>query len=228
MSGYLNYSAYTTMKIGGNLDSIEQADGAVASPDEVRLAIEALSPEDFARIRKAAKYCRFGTEYQDPQELVNEAILRTMRGAVEENEGRHWPKSVPFVVFMVKTIESIANGSRDSSNQTNTVHLETFATETSSVDDALGHFGFSNISVCEQAIDVEETEDRVARATADSNLIDCYFASDPDIQWIIMGYKDELKASEIREISGMTLKQYETAHRRFRRGLDKLYPARRT
>lgn len=216
------------MKTGGNLDSIEQADNAIASPDEIRIAIESMSPEDFARIRKAAKYCQFGTEYQDPQELVNEAILRTMHGAFEVNDGRHWPKNIPFVAFMIKTIESIASGSRDSSNQTNTVHLETFATEASSVDDALGHFGFSNLSVCEQAIDIEETEDRIARATADSNLIDSHFASDPEVQWIIMGLKDELKAADIREVSGMTLKQYETAHRRFRRGLDKLYPARRT
>ena len=84
-----------------------------ASSDDIRQAIESLSPEDLARIRKAAKYSLFGTEYQDPQELVNEAVARSMEGA-NGSKGRHWPKSVPFVAFMFKTIQSIANGSRES------------------------------------------------------------------------------------------------------------------
>lgn len=205
----------------------DQPDDDFASSDDIRQAIESLSPEDLARIRKAAKYSLFGTEYQDPQELVNEAVARSMEGA-NGAKGRHWPKSVPFVAFMFKTIQSIANGSRESPTQENTVHLAAIAAENASADDALASLGHSNVCVVSQAIDIEETQDRIAKATADAGLIDAHFGSDEEVSWIIMGFKDDMKASEIRDISGMTTKQYETAHRRFRRGLDKLYPGRRT
>lgn len=209
------------------MESAEHPDDDYASSDDIRQAIENLSAEDFARIRKAAKYCLIGTEYQDPQELVNEAVVRAMKGAIG-GSGRHWPKRVAFVAFMFKTIESIASGSRESPLQANTLRLEAIAVESANADDALAALGHSNACVVEQAVDIEETQERIRQATADSQAIDTHFATDEEITWIIMGYKDEIKAATIREISGMTATQYETAHRRFRRGLDKLFPGRRT
>ena len=108
------------------------------------------------------------------------------------------------------------------------MRLEAIAVESANADDALATLGHSNACVVEQAVDIEETQERIKQATADSQAIDTHFATDEEITWIIMGYKDEIKAATIREISGMTATQYETAHRRFRRGLDKLFPGRRT
>lgn len=214
------------MKLGDILDSNDQRDDNFGSSDDIRQAIENLSSEDVARIRKAAKYCLFGTEYQDPSELVNEAVIRSIEGA-NGFDGRRWPKNIPFVAFMFKTIQSIANGSRESPIQGKTVRLEAMTAESQNVDNALASFDYFNVCVVSQAIEVEEIEDRITNATTDTNLIDTYFGSDDEVSWIIMGYKDGMKASEIRNISGMTTKEYETAHKRFRRGLDKLFPGRR-
>jgi len=197
-----------------------------ASAADLRQAIEALTKEDAARLKKAASYCLFGTEYQNPTELLNEAVARAMNAA-HGGKGRTWKKSVPFMAFMVMTIKGIANDSYESLPQTMTVHMEAMAAEGATAEDALGALGHANPGVVEQAIEIEETEERHERAKADADAIDALFANDDGVNWIIMGHKDGHTASEIRELSGMSITQYETARRRFRRGLEKLFPGRR-
>lgn len=92
---------------------------------------------------------------------------------------------------------------------------------------ALAREGFSSSDVVEQALEVEETNERQARAAADAALIETYFANDEEIQFLIMGDKDGMKPSEIRAVSGMDQTAYDTARRRFRRGLNTLMPGRR-
>ena len=197
-----------------------------ATPEDVRQAIDALSKEELYRIRKAAVYCLLGTEYQEPQEIINEAIVRTMKAASGE-KGRHWPKSVPFIAYMIRTIQGLANDSQESSVQTRTDYMEAMATETASAEDVLGRFEHHHIDVLTQALELEETSERQDRAKEIVSKIDAYFAGGSEVTWVIMGHKDDLSAAEIRELSGMTQTQYETARKRFRRGLDKLFPEKR-
>jgi hypothetical protein len=203
------------------LEPEDPQDDNNATPDDIRAAIEELTNEEAARLRKVAKYCLFGTEYQNPQELINEAILRAM-SAAHGDQGRRWKKSVPFMAFLVMTIKGIANDSQESLPQTRTDYIDAMATESLTAEDALGTHGHSNPGVEELAIDIEETQERQERAKQDAAAIDARFEGDDDINWIIMGYKDGQTAAEIREISGMTNTQYETAKRRFRRGLEKM------
>lgn len=63
------------------MEPIEQEDD-LASPDELRQAIEDLSSEQLYKLNKAATYLLFGSEYQGPGELLNEAIMRAMSGVV--------------------------------------------------------------------------------------------------------------------------------------------------
>jgi hypothetical protein len=51
-----------------------------ATDDEIRDAIKALTDDDALRLRKAAQGFLLGTEYQDPGELINEAVVRAMDG----------------------------------------------------------------------------------------------------------------------------------------------------
>lgn len=201
-------------------------DDDCATPDELRQAIEELTKEDAARLKKAATYCLFGTEYQNPMELLNEAVVRAMNAA-HGSKGRTWKKSVPFMAFMVMTIKGIANDSHESLTQTMTVNIEGMAAEDATAEDALGALGHAHPCVVEQAIEIEESQERQERAKADADAIDAHFKNDDDINWIIMGHKDGQTASEIRELSEMSATQYETARRRFRRGLEKLFPGRR-
>ena len=96
-----------------------------------------------------------------------------------------------------------------------------------STGEILGGLQYYQEGIETQVIEAEEVNSREARAKEFVRIIDTHFAGDSQITWIIMGHKDDLSASEIREISGMTQRQYETARTRFRRGLAKLFPEKR-
>lgn len=201
-------------------------DREYATAEEIGEAVEGLTEAELGRIQRAAQYALFGTEYTDPQELLGEAVQRTLEG-VGVKTGRHWPKGVHFVAYLIRTIQSIADGSSDSINQSRTAHLETMAGREGDSELALAHEGFASPDVVEQAIEVEETAERQARAAADSALIEAHFANDNEIQFLIMGDKDDMTPKDIRAVSGMDQTAYDTARRRFRRGLNILMPGRR-
>lgn len=197
-----------------------------ATPDEVRAAIAALSNVDRYRLHKAATCCLPGTEYQAPQELINEAVMRTMNAAAGDR-GRRWPKNVPFIAFMIKTIQGIANDSQESAGQKMTDRVEALATEAVGVEQVLAQAEHYHPDTLTQALELEDANEREEEAKGIVGKIDAHFAGDEEVNWILMGLKDDLPAAEIRELSGMTQTEYETARRRFRRGLDKLFPEKR-
>lgn len=201
-------------------------DDKFANAQQICEAIEALSDDENARIRNAAKYAIFGTEYTDPLELLGEAVARTLEGA-DSSAGRHWPVGVDFVAYLIMTMKSIADGSSESAVQKRTARLEAMAGEGQDSGDALAQEGYFVSDVVEQAIEIEETEGRRARAKADAALIEANFPEDDEIQYLIMGDKDDMTAHQIRQLSGMSNTSYDTARRRFRRGLNKLMPGRR-
>lgn len=201
-------------------------DRAYATAEEIGEAVESLTEAELGRIHRAAQYALFGTEYTNPLELLGEAVQRTLEG-VGVKGGRHWPKDVHFVAYIIRTMQSIADGSSDSIIQSRTAHLETMAGRDGDAELALAQEGFSSPDVIEQALEVEETTERQARAAADSALIETHFANDEEIQFLIMGDKDGMKPDEIRAVSGLDQTAYDTARRRFRRGLNTLMPGRR-
>lgn len=211
---------------GGHVTTGESLDHAYATAEEIGEAIEMLTEAELGRIHRAAQYALFGTEYTDPLELLSEAVQRTLEG-VGVKEGRHWPKDVHFVAYIIRTMQSIADGSSNSITQSRTAYLETMAGREGDAELALAQEGFHSLGVVEQALEIEETNERQARAVADAALIDAHFANDEEIQFLIMGDKDGMKPSEIRAVSGMDQTAYDTARRRFRRGLNTLMPGRR-
>lgn len=202
------------------------SDRAYATAEEIGEAVERLTEAELGRIHRAAQYALFGTEYTDPDELLGEAVQRTLEG-VGVKEGRHWPKDVHFVAYLIRTMQSIADGSSDSIVQSRTAYLETMAGPDGDADLALAQEGFFALDVLEQALEAEETTERQARAAADAALIEAHFANDDEIQFLIMGDKDGMKPDEIRAVSGMDQTAYDTARRRFRRGLNTLMPGRK-
>jgi predicted RND superfamily exporter protein len=71
-------------------------------------------------------------------------------------------------------------------------------------------------------------QERQVRAKADLYKIEEHFSQDQEVTWIILGLKDELPPDEIRAMSNMTQKEYDTAKRRFRRGIEKIFPEKRS
>ena len=211
---------------GGYVTTGKPPDRAYATAEEIGEAVDGLTAAELGRIYRAAQYALFGTEYTNPHELLGEAVQRTLEG-VGVKEGRHWPKDVNFVAYIIMTMQSIADGSSDSIIQSRTAHLETMAGRDGDTELALAQEGFSFPDVVEQALEIEETTERQARAAADSALIEAHFADDEEIQFLIMGDKDGMKPDEISAVSGMDQTAYDTARRRFRRGLNTLMPGRR-
>lgn len=226
MSAMPKNAAHTNNEAKGGYVTTGKPDRAYATADEIGEAVENLTEAELGRIHRAAQYALFGTEYTDPLELLGEAVQRTLEG-VGVTEGRHWPKDVHFVAYIIRTMQSIADGSSDSIMQSRTAHLETMAGRDGDAEWALAQEGFSSPDVVEQALEVEETTERQARAAADAVLIEAHFADDEEIQFLIMGDKDGMKPDEIRAVSGMDQTAYDTARRRFRRGLNTLMPGRR-
>lgn len=202
-------------------------DDDLATPDELRQAIENLSAEELYKLRKAATYSLFGSEYQSAFELLNETIMRAMRAA-EGEKGRAWRKSVNFMAFLITCMRGIAHDSAESFQQTRVTRIEELATEANSGEEVLAVKGHRHASLEDVVIELEEAQERIANAKADAEVIENSFANDSQVTWLIMGCKDGLAPHEVREMSEMTQTEYDTAKRRFRRGLDKLFPGRRT
>lgn len=203
-------------------------DGDPATGDDIRDAIEALTEDDALRLRKAAQGFLLGTEYQDPSELINEAVVRAMDGTMSD-KGRHWPKrAVPFVAFMIMTMMSIADGSRSSHLMSMTDRLEGLALEGEGADHVLDYLGFSTKSVEDEALDAEEEAAAIARAKVDADRIDALFAGDQQVSWLVMCIKEGKSPAKARELAGFTTTEYETIRKRLRRGAAKLFPGRRS
>jgi hypothetical protein len=210
------------------VDSGKPPNDDPATDDDIRDAIEALTEDDALRLRNAAQAFLAGTEYQDAKELINEAVLRAMDGTLGSPR-RHWPKQrVPFVAFMIMTMMSIADGSRESHLMSRTDRLEGLSLKGEGADHVLDYLGFWTRSVEDEALDAEEEAAATARAKVDADRIDALFTGDPEVSWLVMCIKEGKSPAKARELAGFTTTEYETIRKRLRRGAAKLFPGRRS
>jgi hypothetical protein len=202
-----------------------------ASPEEVVQAFNKLRPEEVLRLKKRATLQIGGTEYTNPLELLSEAVQRAMIATdpnKQENErGRPWPmERVELLAFLSRSIDSIADTSRQSLHQKETDRLEALAGDEGDVATVLHDADFSAPDIVDQAIDLEEDRARQAAAKADADLIEQHFAGDQAVLAIIEGEKEEMSPGEVQEMFGLNEKTYDSARRRLRRQVDKLMPGR--
>lgn len=195
--------------------------GDFASLDDISQAIEDLSPEELFQLHRAARYCLLGSEYLDADELINEAICRTM-SAAEGGEGRRWPRGVPFMSYMVMTMKGLASDSRESASKTRTRRLEAMAPPAGTIEDVLGGLGHHHPDGLALMLETERHD--LARERVQE--IEDHFAADEQVSWVLQGRKDGLSAQEIQQLGEMNQTQYDTACRRLRRGLGKMFPGR--
>lgn len=204
----------------------EPSGSIAATHEEVAQAIERLTDADLIRLDKAAAILLGGTGYASPKDLLHEALARALQGGLGP-DGRHWPRDVPFTVFVKNAMKSIADTSRHSLPVTEEVLAGDLVDPDSLDGDPTEVFGTGVSSVETEAIDLEDRRAKDTQDTADLAAVNAHFRHDDQVSWIIMGIQDNIPAREIQGLSGMSSTQYETAHRRFRRGLEKLFPGRR-
>lgn len=207
------------MEAGESLDRI-------ATPEDVCQAIEALSDMELVRLRKIALFHMPGSEYAAPDEIINEAICRTLNAA-NGGKGRRWPKDVPFFAYLTQVIRGLGSDSRESEHQSKTVRLEAMAPEGATTEDVLGKLEHHHPDALTNAIDIEVERERQACIKADMDKIEAYFADDAQVTWIILGRKEESSLAEIMEMGEMTKTQYESAMRRYRRGIERIFSDKR-
>lgn len=202
------------------MDSADHETKRIATAEQVRAAIERLTDEDYARLRRAASAFLYGSEYSDALELVNEAIVRAMLGA-DRVKGRHWPLHVPFIAFLIMTMSSIANASTESPAQTLTDSLADFVPEGVAYSD----FAVEPLlatSVHEECVNEEVRNAELANSATVFADIEAFFADDDEVLMLVLCLRDGQRPREIQESAGMTVTQYNTARRRLRRGLTRL------
>ena len=203
-----------------------------ASVEELSRALMMLTAGERLRLFARARLLLWGTEYTDPQELLNEAVKRALiaaSGAKQDGErGRPWPLDrVPLPAFLSGCMDSIADSSRESLGQTQTDRLEAIAGEAMDVDTMIYRAGGWNTDTVEQAIEVEDAADRQQRARADAQFIEAHFKDDQEVLAVIEGEKADMPVAEVLALFDLDQRTYDTARRRLRRQVDKLMPGRR-
>jgi hypothetical protein len=206
--------------------------GRLATEDEIRAAIEALTDDELMRLDKAARACIPGSDFQDADEVLNEAVQRAIDGCGKKT-GRHWPiERVDFVAFLIMAMRGLASDSRDSEVMAKTDHFDA-ANDDGSGSWTLDRLGHHTPGVEQRLIDAEddaEEDARVAKrqasARADADRIDKHFASDQEVAWLVMCLREEKAPSKARIAAGLTQTEYETIRKRMRRGLERLFPGR--
>jgi hypothetical protein len=200
----------------------ENTDRKYATPSEVQAAIEQLGLSPAHKVHRAARVLMSGSEYQNPSELLGEAVKRCMQAA-NGQQGRPWPLDVPFEAYLIQSMEGLASDSRDSWYQRNHVAIEALALEGQSADDVLGELDRHVLSVEDALIGAEERSQREDEAEANIARIKAHFANKPAVTNLIEGKLADLSATETREMFDMTQTEYDSAHRAYRRGLERLF-----
>ncbi len=203
------------------MDKNPRLDVTSTATENIRAAIEGLSKDDLYRLELAARALLFGTEFREPGEIIHEAMVRVMGGS------RRWPcQSVPFVAFVIMTMWSIADASRNSAEQARMVSVDAFAVE--GVPWSESPWAGVMASPEEAQIELEHDAERQRSAAMDIERIGRHFESDTRVRLLIACLKDGRSAYEIRAELRWSDGEYATVRKRLRRGLAKLFRTRRT
>jgi DNA-directed RNA polymerase specialized sigma24 family protein len=172
--------------------SLALEDGAYHDQPDVREAILALSDPDLLRLRGFARWRLNGlqTPSVDCEDLVNEAIARTMQG------DRKWRVGTNFVVHLLAVIRSITDYRRKS------LEIGVTETELESVASA-PQYKF------EHDLEVRSEFTRLRKLTG----------KDPTLLRILDLRAEGASVAEVTEELGITQKQYESLMSQIRRAV---------
>lgn len=205
--------------------------GRNATVDEVLAAMEELSERTLTVLHQRALRYMFGTRYQDPKELLNEACLSVIEGAKEGVGGRKWPVEVPFEAFLTNAMRGIASNER---NRLSTRQLVLAVDLVGAEDDA-------DTSALLESLQNEEGKEKQRGLAVDKQLIAAeeraellrqydalydWFKDDSEVAMILMAKEDGLRGAEIQAECDMTKAQYEAALKRLNRGVAKMQARR--
>jgi CheY-like chemotaxis protein len=180
---------------------------------EVDRAVRVLTRPEQLRLQQFAKFrvrglgrAAGGRGWQD---LLQEALYRTLIGASDASNGRHWNKKVDLVKHLTEAMRSIASSWK---RQFTTDEANTYLV--------------SELQTCDAEGEEYSAADNVAsgHAPADTRLIEmeeedrilATLGDDPDATRVLEGWMNGLKKNEILPRYGLDEKKYAAAVRRIR------------
>jgi DNA-directed RNA polymerase specialized sigma24 family protein len=177
-------------------------DPQIASPSEVKEALLRLTDDELLRLKRVAQLRSSGLASVDWGDLLNEAVSRALSGT------RAWPKAIPFLVFLVQTMRSIANEHWRQAHESVVVLA-----------------GDLDVHPEGESVNAVENLNPERQYLAKRTLrdIEAIFADDNQVLAILQGMALGLSAEEIRTKVGLSGKQYASAQRRIRRGIARAF-----
>lgn len=178
---------------------------------EVDRAIESLTSPELLRLQQFADFRVRGlgraARGRTCEDLLHEALLRTLIGAEDTRQGRHWNKDVDFVMHLTGAMRSISSCWKRQFTEKEAYLISELpihdaeGQEQSPLDNvASGH------TAADQCLIEKDEEDRVL----------AIFKDDPEAIQVLRGLLDGLKKNEIMLRYGLGEKQYAAAARRIR------------
>ena len=177
-----------------------------ASQEEILAAMNALTDEQFLKLRGFARFRISGLGRKnggrDYEDLLGEALKATLAG------DRRWNKSVSFFQHLLGAMRSIS-----------THWKEQFDTGEGRLGIPVSWpdpYGEENGPLH----DIPSTDpdcERVLSAKQELEEIEQIFTDDPLIREIIDGLRDNMPGPDIQQILGLSQREYETAVKRMRR-----------
>ncbi|MFT4434170.1 hypothetical protein ACMX25_12355 [Caballeronia sp. 15715] len=175
-------------------------------------AFNSLSETEVKSLGRAASRLISGTTFSEPDDLLHEALVRTLDGR------RNYPSQVSFGLYMNLTMRSIADGDRDLRGNVDP-GPNFYDQESEDSDDA------AEDQVAPSAEDefaAMETLERIAKAVGDirDSLVD------DDVACAVLdGIIFEELPQETRKARGLGVKAYDAARKRLERRLHPLRDA---
>jgi CheY-like chemotaxis protein len=180
---------------------------------EVDRAIEALTSSELLRLQKFANLLVRGlgraARGRTGEDLLQEAVLRTLIGAEDTRKGRHWNKDVDFVRHLAGATQSISNcWKRQFEAAVRRKETEAYLIPALPMHDAEGeeHSPLDNVAswhaASDQLLIEKDEEDRVLTI----------FKDDPEATQVLLGLLHGLKKNEI----GLDRKKYAATEKRMR------------
>lgn len=175
--------------------------------EDVRARIQGLTTPDHLRLKAASRYLTLGSR-QEPADLLNEAILRSLDGV------RQCPSDIPIVLFLINVMRSILFSERQQAKLL--PRMESLGAPDSEAG--------VTCTIPSRDRNQEELllaeEDSAARLQA----LDDLFKDDDEARLVVMGDLEGMPAQEIQEMMKISAGAYATVRRRMRRKIDAHFP----
>jgi CheY-like chemotaxis protein len=178
---------------------------------EVDRAIKALTSSDWLRLQRFAKIKILGlgraARGGDWEDLLEEALYRTLIGAEDPQNGRHWNKKVTFVQHLSGAIRSIAHVWKRQFRENNIYRVSELVMHNA---DGQQHSPLDNVASehvpADQRLIEKDEEDQIFTI----------FKDDPEAAQLLLGLRDGLKKNQIMSKCGFDEKKYAATLRRIR------------